>query len=70
MQCYTPSLLVYVLHMTAMNNANILGAATSGGTALALLGAPVDTTVAIGIYILFVLLAFYLIYKIRNRKLR
>ena len=56
--------------MYDLNNANVLGAATSGGAALALLGTPVDASIAIGVYILFVLLAFYLIYKIRNRKLR
>lgn len=56
--------------MYDLNGANVLGAATAGGSALALLGAPIDASIAIGVYILFILLGFYLVYKVRNRKLR
>jgi hypothetical protein len=56
--------------MSNTTGGQALGATAAGSSALAVLGVPVETSVMIGLYILFLLLGFYLIYKIRNRNLR
>ncbi len=56
--------------MTTSNNAQVLGVGIAGGSGLTLLGVPVETSVAIGIGVLFILLCAYLVYKFRNRKFR
>ena len=56
--------------MYTSNGGAVLGAAGIGGTGLALLGFPVETSVIMGIVILAVLLGCYLFYKFRNRHLR
>jgi len=56
--------------MSATDNAQVLGASVLGVSALPLLGVSVETSVILGLLILFVLLGFYLLYKFRNRNLR